>query len=109
MEPFGQRGKTVRIQKTLFAIMLLAAAGQAVAGDGRYQAVPIEGGMNYGTEKALLVDTVAGHLWIWVESPAVNDEPGGRYVIYQGQLEPGKVMGEVILKQEWPTARATDE
>ena len=92
------------MRKILIVIALHMAAGLAIADDGRYQAVPIEGGLNYGTEKALLIDTVAGHLWIWVESPAVNDEPGGRYVIYQGQLEPGKTMGDVILKQEWPAA-----
>ncbi len=82
----------------LCAWSLLASAGP----EGRYQAVPIDGGLDYGAEKALLLDTVAGHLWIWVESPALNGEPGGRYLIYQGQLEPGQEMGQVMDKQEWP-------
>lgn len=91
--------------KIIYALVLFAVSAAAAAGpEGRYVAVPIEGGLNYGTEKALLVDTVAGHLWIWVESASVNDQPGGRYVIYQGQLEPGKEMGEIMLKQEWPAA-----
>lgn len=79
---------------------LLAVAGP----EGRYQAIPIDGGLDYGADKALLLDTVAGHLWIWVESPALDGEPGGRYLIYQGQLEPGTEMGQVMQRQEWPAA-----
>lgn len=98
-----------RTALTRFALavgaVLALAAGAAMAGpEGRYQAIPIDGGLDYGAEKALIVDTVAGHLWIWIESPAVENEPGGRYVIYQGQLQPGKEMGEVMMKQEWPPA-----
>jgi hypothetical protein len=92
-----------RLARTL-AAFAAAWALAAAAQEGRYQAVPIDGGAEYGTEKALILDTVAGHLWIWVESPAVNDEPGGRYLIYQGQLEPGKTMGQVIDRQEWRTS-----
>jgi hypothetical protein len=84
------------------AAALVLAAGAVGAQEGRYQAIPIQTGVEYGAEKALILDTVAGHLWIWVESPAVNDEPGGRYLIYQGQLQPGAEIGEVIEKQEWP-------
>lgn len=71
--------------------------------DERYQAIPIGAGSDFGTEKALILDTVAGHMWIWTESPATDDQPGGRYVIYQGQLTPGDAIGDVVLKQEWPT------
>ncbi len=70
--------------------------------DERYQAIPISSGSDFGTEKALILDTAAGHIWIWTESPATDTEPGGRYVIYQGQLTPGKKIGDVVLKQEWP-------
>ncbi|MEX2481218.1 MAG: hypothetical protein WD928_10185 [Gammaproteobacteria bacterium] len=84
----------------LFFFCTTAAAAQ----EGRYQAIPIDTGFDHGTEKALILDSVAGHLWIWVESPPVNGEPGGRYIIYQGQLEPGQEMGQIMDKQEWVTA-----
>jgi hypothetical protein len=85
-------------------ISLAAVVWSALAAaDGRYQAVPIGAGSDFGTEKALILDTVAGHMWIWTESPATVDEPGGRYIIYQGQLVPGDNIGDVVLKQEWPT------
>ncbi len=91
--------------RVIIAMALMALGTAASAGpEGRYQGIPIDAGLDYGAEKALLVDTVAGHLWIWVESPAVNDEPGGRYLIYQGQLEPGKDMGQIMFKQEWGPA-----
>ena len=46
----------------VFAAALLAsAAGQA---DARYQIVPLHPGYEFGTEKAMILDTVAGHLWI---------------------------------------------
>lgn len=83
------------------SILLLGLPGLAIA-DGRYQAVPIDPGSEFGTEKALILDTLAGHLWIWTESPATDEEPGGRYIIYQGQLVPGDRIGDVVLKQEWP-------
>ena len=91
------------LKRLLFVTLLSIFTVSAGAGpEGRYQAIPIDGGLDYGTEKALILDTVAGHLWIWVESPAVGEEPGGRYLIYQGQLAPGTEMGEVMLKQDWP-------
>lgn len=72
-----------------------------VGAEPRYQAVPLNPGYEFGTEKAFLLDTLAGHMWIWVESPSVGDKAGGRYLIYQGQLHPGKTIGEVIHEQRW--------
>ena len=87
----------------IFLSVLALGAVFAVHADSRYQAVPISSSAEFGTEKALILDTVAGHMWIWTESPATDSEPGGRYVIYQGQLAPGEKIGDVVLKQEWPT------
>ncbi|MGH8598573.1 MAG: hypothetical protein ACREXT_18115 [Gammaproteobacteria bacterium] len=84
---------------------ILFGLATAVQAD-RYQAISINSGGDFGTEKALILDTVAGHMWIWTESPATEDEPGGRYIIYQGQLVPGNEIGDVVLKQEWPTPAA---
>lgn len=89
-----------RFRYALAGCLLVAAAG--VNADGRYQAIPIDPAQGYGAEKALILDTVSGHLWIWIESPAVDDEPGGRFLIYQGQLVPGKTMGDIIDHQAWP-------
>lgn len=72
-----------------------------VSAESRYQAVPLNPGYEFGTEKAFLIDTLAGHMWIWVESPSIGEKEGGRYLIYQGQLEPGKEIGEIIHQQKW--------
>ena len=97
------------LKRMLVTVGLLFASVAAWAvSEGRYQAIPIDPGEGYGAEKALLVDTIAGHLWIWIESPTVDDDPGGRFLIYQGQLVPGKKMGEIIEKQEWPGKPASD-
>lgn len=97
------------LKRMLVTVVLLAASVAAWAvSEGRYQAIPIDPGEGYGAEKALLIDTVAGHLWIWIESPTVDDDPGGRFLIYQGQLVPGRKMGEIMDKQEWPGKPAKD-
>jgi hypothetical protein len=70
--------------------------------ESRYEVVPLHPGYEFGTEKVFILDTIAGHMWIWVESPAVDNHEGGRYVIYQGQLAPGQEIGDVILQQRWP-------
>jgi hypothetical protein len=70
-------------------------------GEGRYQAVTLSDGSGMGPEKIVILDTVAGHLWIWSENAASPSAPGGRYLIYQGQIRPGSKMGEIVLKQEW--------
>ena len=96
-------------KRIFVALVLLLTSGVAVAvSEGRYQAIPIDPGEGYGAEKALILDTVAGHMWIWIESPTVDADPGGRFLIYQGQLVPGKKMGDIIEKQEWPAKPATD-
>lgn len=100
--------RLMHLERVLLAGLLTGYAAIALA-DERYQAIPISSGSDFGTEKALILDTAAGHMWIWTESPATDTEPGGRYVIYQGQLSPGDQIGDVVLKQEWPTPSFTPE
>jgi len=95
------------MRPTLLTTLAVLAWTTAAIADERYQAIPIDSGTEFGTEKALIIDTLAGHMWIWTESPATDEEPGGRYVIYQGQLTPGSEMGEVVMKQEWPVTKPT--
>ena len=88
--------------KSVFAtIVIIMTLVQPVLAEQRYQAVPLNPGYEFGTEKAFLLDTLAGHMWIWVESPSIGDKQGGRYLIYQGQLQPGKSIGDIIHQQQW--------
>jgi hypothetical protein len=83
---------------------LLALATQALAEDGRYEALPLavaDGGKGGG--RALIVDTRDGHVWVWSENELLT-APGGqrRYgsgFIYQGKLRPGTHPGEIIEQQ----------
>lgn len=94
--------RSVWLLSAFFACVIFSTR---VVAESRYQVVPLHPGYEFGTEKALILDTVGGHLWIWVESPAVNDKDGGRYVIYQGQLAPGREMGDIISEQHWPASK----
>jgi hypothetical protein len=49
----------------------------------------------------VILDTVGGHLWTWSEHVATPGGPGGRFLIYQGQVRPGAKMGDVIQNEEW--------
>lgn len=89
------------LRKSAVMTALVICGLTPAAAETRYQAIPINAGADFGTEKALVLDTVEGHLWIWTESPATDTQSGGRYVIYQGQLFPGREVGDVVLKQEW--------
>lgn len=84
---------------------LLAALAGTAGAQERYQVAPLGAGMGFNPDKALILDTASGHLWLWVESPPAESAPGGRYLIYQGQVRPGKAMGEIIEQQEWPANR----
>jgi len=84
-----------------WASMLTLFVAGAATGQQRFQAITVGPGYEFGSEKVLILDTESGHLWIWLESPASKDAPGGRYLIYQGQARPGREVGEIIGKQEW--------
>ena len=97
------RIRRVVVVSGLFAVALFFTT--PLKAESRYEVVPLHPGYEFGTEKALILDTVAGHMWIWVESPAMDNHEGGRYVIYQGQLVPGREMGDIIAEQHWPAEK----
>jgi hypothetical protein len=90
------------IRRFLLIVSLSLILCSVAFAESRYQAIPLHPGYEFGSEKALILDTVAGHMWIWVESPAIGKRDGGRYVIYQGQLTPGREMGDIMAEQHWP-------
>ncbi len=91
------------LKTVIFACCL--AATQIVAANGRYQIITLSDGGGLGPEKVVILDTIAGHLWTWTESPAGGGSSGGRFLIYQGQVRPGTKMGEIIDKEEWGGSR----
>lgn len=89
---------------SVFMLSVLLTLPVMTYAEGRYQVIPLSNSGGLGPEKVVILDTVAGHMWVWVESPANPVDPGGRYLIYQGKLRPGNSMGEIIDKQEWGSA-----
>jgi hypothetical protein len=86
----------------VFILLVILIAPLLTWAEARYQIIPLpDSSGGFGPEKVVIIDTVAGHMWIWTESPANPVDPGGRYLIYQGKLRPGNTMGEIIYKQEW--------
>ncbi len=104
---------TFRFRATLLTLALSIASPWSLAQDpntttqasGRYQAVVVpQGGRGAQTgslnAKVLILDSQAGHLWIWSEGEAIYGAEGrpqfGTVLIYQGKIRPGSRMGEVI-------------
>ena len=91
---------------SVFMLLMSLTSPVMTKAEGRYQVIPLPNSTGIGPEKVVILDTVAGHMWVWVESPANPVDPGGRYLIYQGKLRPGNTMGEIIDKQEWSSTPA---
>ena len=89
---------------SVFILLVSLIVPVITKAEGRYQIIPLSSSGGIGPEKVVIIDTVAGHMWVWTESPANPVDPGGRYLIYQGKLRPGNTMGEIIDKQEWSSA-----
>ncbi len=84
----------------VFTLLALMAAVPVTA-QSRYQVISLSEGVDMGSEKVMILDSTSGHLWTWTESPSSRGSAGGRVIIYQGQVRPGKRLGEVIERQEW--------
>lgn len=96
-------------QSRLFSFLILLAAlsisSATLADAGRFQAIAIPEVGGFGQDagihpKVFILDTEEGHLWTWSESEAIYEPSGkprfGTVLIYQGRLQPGKTMGEII-------------
>jgi len=69
----------------VFAVLVALMVSTAFADDvGRFQAIPLKDSSTF------IVDTKEGHMWVW----ALGE------LVYQGILQPGKTMGEVVLYEE---------
>jgi hypothetical protein len=83
---------------------LLALSTAALAGEGRYEALPLAGADGgKGGARAFILDTRDGHVWIWSENELITAPDGrrryGAGFIYQGKLRPGSQPGEMIEQQ----------
>lgn len=85
-------------------LAVLALSGNAMAGEERYQALPLAGAEgSKGGGRAFILDTRDGHVWIWSENELITAPDGrrryGAGFIYQGKLRPGSQPGEMIEQQ----------
>ena len=83
---------------------LLALSTAALAGEGRYEALPLAGADGgKGGARAFILDTRDGHVWVWSENELITTPDGrrryGAGFIYQGKLRPGSQPGEMIEQQ----------
>ena len=90
--------------KIIFALILVLSSQYALADDiGRYQAVNIpkdSSGVN--ADSVFIIDTKEGHIWLWTQFPLIKDvSEGGRYLVYQGKVKPGKKMGDIIEQRSY--------
>jgi hypothetical protein len=99
----------LKLRIGVMALALLATTmfnSEAMAGNGRYQALLVQEGKGSALPKVLLLDTQEGHLWTWSESyTKVSPQGGGEigtFLEYQGKLRPGQKMGDRIeMKAKW--------
>jgi hypothetical protein len=80
---------------------LLVLPTVALAGEERYQALPLSGAEGgQGGARAFILDTRDGHVWIWNENELITAPDGSRRYgagfVYQGKLRPGTRPGEFI-------------
>jgi hypothetical protein len=90
-------------------LLTLATTGQVLAEEGRYRAIVLhEGGLSGESgsfsPKVFIVDSRDGHMWTWEQNARTLKQKGkaffGTAITYQGQLRPGKHMGELIEQSE---------
>ena len=100
------------VQKTFVTLSIFLMTLPAVADEenNRYQAVVLhEGGQGnqFGKllPKVFIIDSKDGHMWILDHNSKLHNPKKGGFALgsvltYQGQVRPGKKMGEVIEQAE---------
>jgi hypothetical protein len=69
---------------------------------GRYQAIALPKVQSAPNSEVFIIDTKEGHIWIWFTQSTISGVvQGGRYLIYQGNVKPGKKIGDIIEKQDF--------
>lgn len=94
------------MRHVLLGIALVVLTTPSHAGEpGRYEAIALHEGGAVGQSgalkaKVLIIDTADGHLWTWSEHQLLGTNGDGRAygsaITYQGQVSPGRKMGDVI-------------
>lgn len=96
----------MRVPVVLSVLALAAALATPARAIERYQIAPLAAGDTFAPDKALILDVESGHLWLWIETPGNEQTGGSRMLIYQGQVRPGREMGDIIEKQDWAPSPA---
>jgi len=101
---YRQYGIACKLFLLVFSILLLVQPVLA-DDDGRYRAVVLHEGGQSGqpgslTPKVFVIDSRDGHMWILEQNTKLHDPEGGfaigSVLTYQGQVKPGKKMGEIV-------------
>jgi hypothetical protein len=99
--------KALLLSAILALISTTAAIPAFAQSTGRYQAIPLPPtrvGAYQELPNVLILDTVAGHMWLWHQEvtsiPTKRDEivTVETFLNYQGVLRAGKRAGELIEK-----------
>ncbi|MCP4995956.1 MAG: hypothetical protein GY934_19585 [Gammaproteobacteria bacterium] len=89
-------------------MLFVSGISTAIAeSDGRYRAIVLHEGGSSSTSATLLpkvfiMDSRDGHMWTWEQNTRIKTQKGeptfGNALIYQGRVDPGKKVGEVITQ-----------
>ena len=90
------------MKKLLISLLFILIAQTSFADVvGRYQAMVLPRVNSTDPSEIMILDTQEGHIWRWSEYSAIQGvRKGGVWLIYQGQVRPGKSIGDVIEHKE---------
>lgn len=85
----------------LTLLTAIAISNLSIADDDRYEVAILQhGGSESSHSKVFILDSKLGHMWTWEERSKFTTNDGkmafGTRITYQGQLKPGKEIGEIV-------------